>query len=653
MGMRALVVLLAAVAQANKKTHERIRKGSPGSGAQVDAADGSPWQPSAQQLRRGVPRDDEDWFGAMAGELRKSLNDTRFGKRAMPQDAMKARNLLRHILMREKLRDGLILVLGGRLYSTHQYLHADKAKKHLLLLAAIQRRFGRLPNVFMIHETSSAGICYYDKRLQMIPTTVIAKRGGYQDCGVLVPNPYFGRGDVGTSWAATIAELQEASKAVKERIPRVFWRGAVDNHDLTESGKYPCEREWGNYARLESLALTREHPELFDSKCNTLCAPRDQVKHPCKDLPYDETMSKMISNNMSNVRDSVMYGERDYANYKYVLNLPGKTDGSYSRNLNHLWAVGSAVLLWDGPVVEWLYPALKHGETHASVSRSSAKAVVDDLQNSPMKYKRLVEGAQRVQRELVSPEGLDRYMRIVVNELRKAQSQNLILDAPEDVASVFDGLDCSKLGLMETFVIHEHSQQRRYVEVGHRKVTDCQKFVNVTRWSQSVNDKDWLEEIKRDLKNDRDLRYNLTHSSSSDAKDRLLDLEAEHAAHRMKIREVCTACAKKHCSVKTLEFCRKASRGYDRITRIPQHHNHDGRRLQGRGTYAVARAAVFRNKWWRFGMMCLDVVGLVIAAVGVGGLLYVFREFSRTFDDTASGRRKRANSIDSSTNCYL
>ena len=121
----------------------------------------------------------------------------------------------------------------------------------------------------------------------------------------------------------------------------------------------------------------------------------------------------------------------------------------------------------------------------------------------------------------------------------------------------------------------------------------------------------------------------------------------------MKIREVCTACAKKHCSVKTLEFRKRASRGYERLTRIPQHHNHDGRRLQGRGTYAVARAAVFRNKWWRFGMMCLDVLGLVVAAVWVGGLLYVFREFSRTFDDTASGRRERANSIDSSTNCYL
>ena len=34
--MRALLVLLAAVAKANEKTHLRIRKGSPGSGEEGD-----------------------------------------------------------------------------------------------------------------------------------------------------------------------------------------------------------------------------------------------------------------------------------------------------------------------------------------------------------------------------------------------------------------------------------------------------------------------------------------------------------------------------------------------------------------------------------------------------------------------------------------
>ena len=43
----------------------------------------------------------------------------------------------------------------------------------------------------------------------------------------------------------------------------------------------------------------------------------------------------------------------DYSAYRYVLNLPGATTGSYSKNLNHLWALGAVVMLWDAPFVEW------------------------------------------------------------------------------------------------------------------------------------------------------------------------------------------------------------------------------------------------------------------------------------------------------------
>ena len=58
--------------------------------------------------------------------------------------------------------------------------------------------------------------------------------------------------------------------------------------------------------------------------------------------------------------------------YKYVLNLPGSTSGSYSRNLNRaspvsyavvcridgsihadLWSLDSVVMLWRDGVKEW------------------------------------------------------------------------------------------------------------------------------------------------------------------------------------------------------------------------------------------------------------------------------------------------------------
>ena len=106
-------------------------------------------------------------------------------------------------------------------------------------------------------------------------------------------------------------------------------------------------------------------------------------------------MRKIYADN-SSIRDPKFYTEPDYANYKYVLNLPGKTDGSYSRNLNHLWYVGAAVLLWDTPSVEWYYPALKHGATHAAINRTTARAVVAALDA----HVAAIEGQKRLKKEI-------------------------------------------------------------------------------------------------------------------------------------------------------------------------------------------------------------------------------------------------------------
>ena len=43
------------------------------------------------------------------------------------------------------------------------------------------------------------------------------------------------------------------------------------------------------------------------------------------------------------------------------MNLPGESSGSYSQNLNHLWACGSVVVFWRAKFVEWLFPALREG----------------------------------------------------------------------------------------------------------------------------------------------------------------------------------------------------------------------------------------------------------------------------------------------------
>ena len=52
--------------------------------------------------------------------------------------------------------------------------------------------------------------------------------------------------------------------------------------------------------------------------------------------------------------------------------------------------------------------------------------MVEALDASPDKYARLLAGARRVQKELTSPEAIARYVRHVVDALRRAQAQHLI-----------------------------------------------------------------------------------------------------------------------------------------------------------------------------------------------------------------------------------
>ena len=100
-------------------------------------------------------------------------------------------------------------------------------------------------------------------------------------------------------------------------------------------------------------------------KCNGhQCTPRNATAAPCDHMPYDTIMER-LSRDPTPVHDDEFYWYWYYAKWQYALNLPGRTAGSYSRNLNHLWAVGAVVLLWNADFVEWSAPGAERdsGET--------------------------------------------------------------------------------------------------------------------------------------------------------------------------------------------------------------------------------------------------------------------------------------------------
>ena len=107
-------------------------------------------------------------------------------------------------------------------------------------------------------------------------------------------------------------------------------------------------KEAGNRARLLAASLTVARPDAFDVKCSRLDPPKNFSCIHERDLRFahaawwgkPQSAAELIA-----ARDAVL-GHRDqatdaswsqpedYVKQRFVLNLPGQTTGSYSRNLN-------------------------------------------------------------------------------------------------------------------------------------------------------------------------------------------------------------------------------------------------------------------------------------------------------------------------------
>ena len=131
------------------------------------------------------------------------------------------------------------------------------------------------------------------------PSRVRPRSQGYGQRGVMVPNPYFQ--DVGY-WEAVRAHVKAraATRPFEARDPRAFWRGNIIDRwhppDVPGRGA-PCENEFGNFARLQALSLSVEHPDVVDVKCwsHDKCQARDETEHACDDAPYVYPYSPAMS----------------------------------------------------------------------------------------------------------------------------------------------------------------------------------------------------------------------------------------------------------------------------------------------------------------------------------------------------------------------
>mmetsp|Transcript_30156 Transcript_30156/g.93295 ORF Transcript_30156/g.93295 Transcript_30156/m.93295 type:complete len:508 (-) Transcript_30156:75-1598(-) len=437
--MRRAALLLSAVAATAKKRATKT--------ASVDAFAGLRWRPADEFARLHPDAADAAPKTRLAREVKRSIAACVRPSKHYNETA----DLVKSMLLTDDKHRLPLLTFNGRIFAPPQYVVPFKNRGLVVMLASARRvRKKPLPNaVFSANMASRGGEVLTGQG--EYPETVIAKKTGYGEfCGIMIPNPYPSHepahvGDL-ELWRYAVDEIRAAAKAqpVKKRDAKVFWRGSCANNEwernryhamadqralLIGDGACAGTYESGNRARLLAASLTVRHPKQFNIKCSNLDPPRN---FSCvEDAAYAAQLRQArddVLENSHTVEDRAWFDATDYTKYKYLLNLPGKTTGSYSRNLNHLWATGGVVLLWDEPIVEWYYPLLETGVTHLVVNRSTAKKVIKRLETNKKEYKRLAAGAARIADYVMSAGGMANYFDHVLEAVRRHLRYDLVLD---------------------------------------------------------------------------------------------------------------------------------------------------------------------------------------------------------------------------------
>ena len=367
--------------------------------------------PDATQLStRGPLRDRDALMKPVLAELRRSIRAFRRDRVTAAADAAE--------LLRRAVGDVWVLVFDNRVYVAEGFVNHVKREGHATMVKAAADLVG-LPNALYAVSTATSGAngCGEGEPLRL----AVNKQVGYDQCGVLIPNTYFGKGNL-TEWAR---ECTATAPPFGARRPVALYRGSLHLRNQTEDQNTCARAEYGNYARLASFAASLEAPDRVDSKRT------GQHPDPAKALappPVCAAFAPATGLKPGTPIHGAYLGDEEYRRHKYLLNLPGALKGSYSRNLNKLWRDGSVVLQWVAPYVEWYYPALRDRVTHVAVGRRSVADTVRALEANPAAAAAIGAAGKEIHDTFLCPLCLAGFLKATLEALRDHLGLGLVLD---------------------------------------------------------------------------------------------------------------------------------------------------------------------------------------------------------------------------------
>ncbi|KAK3242384.1 hypothetical protein CYMTET_47921 [Cymbomonas tetramitiformis] len=296
----------------------------------------------------------------------------------------------------------------------------------------------RLPDVFMMMniesvfpsaqkevETSNKSSSSTTARA---PVMCIARNVMDAKKCTLVPNPYF---KTLNAWQKMTAKIRRNCPmnlpTWRQRQDRALWRG--------KCGFSSCESS-GPRMKLGMLSACGDNSQYLDVafKEETGCH-RMEIWVREKNCPW-------LTDNTSQLINKVLKGavidQASFCQAKYLVNMPGQYQGSYSRHLQYIMPTGSAILIWEtlSEFDEFYYHHLRPGKdflwVHGDKDNSSKSyqnatgskhivEVVKQLRQNERRAWRLGKAARRFFQHNLSADALKKFWLETIHMYAKLQ----------------------------------------------------------------------------------------------------------------------------------------------------------------------------------------------------------------------------------------
>lgn len=300
------------------------------------------------------------------------------------------------ILHGAKIAGHIIGIFDGKLtfWGKHSSAKARLLAEHLeSVLYELHKQGLQLPDVVFpyvarsIPRDSLTAKCarhsavpmHLQDRYDSIPVAGIAMDPTIHTGVALLPNMYFGNLQAWDRYTQQLMEGGKADTPWNKRRKRVFWRGKI--YKYIEF----------NAPRLEALQAAARDGKNFDVSLTSGC---EYLRGFAKNitrlsplapewLPSDYFLKQTRCSGQQRTPHS------KFTKYWAQLNLPGSSFGSYSKNLQNLWPMGAATMIWNQSAVEFYYSSLKPGITHVWVNETTIEPMASKTFENRGKLARL------------------------------------------------------------------------------------------------------------------------------------------------------------------------------------------------------------------------------------------------------------------------